>query len=390
MEILFVSHKYPPATGGMEKQSFELINGMQEHLTVHRIVYEGRGSRLSFFLQLNRRIKEACKENPGITVIHFNDGLMAACCLLHRGYDHLKKTVTVHGLDVVYPNFYYQRFILPAFNRFDLIIAVSKATADACISRNIAKEKIVVINNGVDTQVRPTASRQQVEALFAGKYQRNIQNRRLLVVMGRPVKRKGFSWFIQNVLPGLNEDFLLLIIGPVSKKNRGNRFLQLLPAFIKTPAELFLGAPSDEQHIEKLIAQPCISKKVFRMGKLPFDEITSILSISDAFLMPNIPVTGDMEGFGLVCLEAVMCGANVYAAASGGITDAIHPGKNGTLLPPADHAAWIDAINNELEPRETTSYNANQAIAFTRENFSWKKTTGQYLTCFLEQHNSAY
>ena len=24
-EILFVSHKYPPATGGMEKQSYELI-----------------------------------------------------------------------------------------------------------------------------------------------------------------------------------------------------------------------------------------------------------------------------------------------------------------------------------------------------------------------------
>lgn len=388
MEILFVSHKYPPVIGGMEKQSFELINGIQQHITVHRIVYQGPDSRLKFFLQLNSRIKKACKENPGISVIHFNDGLMAACCLLHRGYDHLKKTVTVHGLDVVYPNFCYQHFILPAFNKFDLIIAVSKATADACISRRIAKEKVVVINNGVDTHPQATASRQQVEELFAGKYQQQIQNRRLLVVMGRPVKRKGFSWFIQYVLPDLHDDFLLLVIGPVTKKSRGNRFLQILPAFIRTPVELFLGTPSDEQRMEQLIAQPGVRNKVFRMGKLPFHEISSILSVADAFLMPNIPVKGDMEGFGLVCLEAVICGANVYAAASGGITDAIHPGKNGTLLPPADRAAWINTINNDLEPRATTSYNAGQAIAFTAKNFSWKKMTDQYLTCFLKQHTS--
>lgn len=382
MEILFVSHKYPPAIGGMEKQSFELINGMQRHLNVHRIVYEGRGSRLKFFFQLNRRIKKACKENPGIALIHFNDGLMAACCLLHRGYDHLKKTATLHGLDVVYPNFFYQRFILPAFNKLDLIIAVSNATADECISRNIAKEKIIVINNGVDTQARSAASRQQVEELFAKKYQRNIQNRRLLVVMGRPVKRKGFSWFIQYVLPELHEDFLLLVIGPVSKKSRSNRFLRILPSFIKNQAELFLGAPSDEYLLEKLIVQPGISNKIFRMGKLPFEEITSILSIADAFLMPNIAVNGDMEGFGLVCLEAVMCGANVYAAATGGITDAIIPGKNGSLLPEADQAAWINAINQDLLPSGLNLLNAERAIAYTSKHYGWEKMVNEYLLQF--------
>lgn len=382
MEILFVSHKYPPATGGMEKQSFELINGMQQYLTVHRIVYEGLGSRINFFLQLNRRIKQICKENPEIKVIHFNDGLMAAFCLLHRGYDQLKKVVTVHGLDVVYPNFFYQRFILPAFNRLDLIIAVSRATADACIDRGLTKDRIVVINNGVDTQVPSAASRTEVEELMETKYQLHIRKRRLLVVMGRPVKRKGFSWFIQNVLPELHEDFLLLVIGPVSKKSRGSRFFQILPAFIKTPVELFLGAPSDEKPMEKLIGQPGIRNKVFRMGKLPSDEITSILSVADAFLMPNIPVSGDMEGFGLVCLEAVMCGANVYAAASGGITDAIIPGENGNLLPPADHKGWIEAINHDLKPREMNSQHISRAIAYTREHYSWEKMVNEYVMYF--------
>ena len=42
MSILFVSHKYPPATGGMEKQSFELIQGIAQHQKIFKIVYTGR------------------------------------------------------------------------------------------------------------------------------------------------------------------------------------------------------------------------------------------------------------------------------------------------------------------------------------------------------------
>lgn len=385
MEILFISHKYPPSIGGMEKQSFELINGIAGHLPVHRIVYEGKGSRIRFFLRLNRSIRQYCKAHPGISVIHFNDGLMAAWCLLHKGYGQLKKTVTLHGLDVVYPNFIYQRFILPAFNRMDLIFAVSEATAAACIQRKIKKEKVVVVNNGVDPRIGSSASREQVNASILEKYHTDVKDRRLLVVMGRPVKRKGFSWFIKNVLPDLHDDFILLIIGPLSKKNKSKRLFRLLPQLIRTPIELFLGAPSDEAAMEKLIVSPEISPKVMRMGKLPFEEITDILSVADAFLMPNIPIKGDMEGFGLVCLEAVMCGANVYAASSGGITDAIRPGKNGTLLSPGDPQAWIQVINNELEPRQHSSYDAQAAIDFTSTCFSWEKMTKEYVGHFRQQ-----
>ncbi|MCD0488349.1 glycosyltransferase family 4 protein [Pedobacter sp. MC2016-14] len=382
--ILFVSHKYPPATGGMEKQSLELINGIQKYLPVHLLVYEGEGSRIRFFLKLHRRIREICKEHPEISIIHFNDGLMAACSLLHKIPGHLKRTVTVHGLDVVYPNFIYRRLILPVFNRFDLIFAVSQATAQACIERNIAAEKIVVVNNGVDTEIRPALARAEVEKLVLEKYHTDLKNRRILVVMGRPVKRKGFSWFIKNVLPSLDEQFLLLVIGPVSKKSTGSRFFQYLPAFVKTPVELFLGTPSDESKMEALIKQSSMHNNVVRMGKLPFEEISAILGIADAFLMPNIPVSGDMEGFGLVCLEAAMCGTKVYAAATGGITDAIKDGKNGMLLPPAHRASWIYAINHKLQPRKASAADATETVNYTIQHFSWERMTGEYLAHFLK------
>jgi len=381
MEILFVSHKYPPSTGGMEKQSFELINGMKKLVKVHAIVHEGKESSFRFFRLLNKRIHKIIKDNPGIQIIHFNDGLIAAFSLFFTKLAHLKRTVTLHGLDVVFPSFIYQKLIFPLFNRFDLIIAVSHATATACEVRRISKEKIAIINNGVDTGPLIRMNRNEVDQLLLQKYGLNSKDKRLLVAMGRPVKRKGFSWFLKNVMPHLHDDFILLLIGPVLKQSRSLYLFNALPAFTREKIELLLGFPSDERSIEKQIKNQ-IGNRTIRLGKLPSVDIKLILGVADAFIMPNIEVKGDMEGFGLVCLEASMCGVNVIASASGGITDAIIPDRNGILLPPGNADAWIEVLNKLIEDPHALKFDPDEIISFTQNHFSWEKMCAEYLTCF--------
>lgn len=378
MEVLFVSHKYPPSTGGMEKQSFELINGMRKFAKVHAIVYEGKESKFKFFRSLNKSINKVLKDNPDITIIHFNDGLIAAFSFFFTKLDHLKRTVTLHGLDVVFPSFIYQKLIFPLFNRFDLIIAVSTATANACELRGISKEKIAIINNGVDISPMIRMSRNEVDRLLLNKYEVASKGKRLLVAIGRPVKRKGFSWFIENVMSHLNDDFIFLLIGPISKQNKKFSFFNSLPHFIKRKIELLLGFPSDEYIIEKQIENQ-IGNRIIRLGKLPSADIKIILGVADAFIMPNIEVKGDMEGFGLVCIEASMCGTNVLASASGGITDAVIHNKNGVLLPPGNAASWIEAINKLIDEPQALELNPNEIISFTRSHFSWQKMCTEYL-----------
>lgn len=110
MEVLFVSHKYPPSTGGMEKQSFELIKGMSSHVTVHTLLFEKeKENRFRFFWTLNVSINKMLHDYPEIEIIHFNDGLLASFATFHRGYDRLKKIVTIHGLDVVFPLAFFQK-----------------------------------------------------------------------------------------------------------------------------------------------------------------------------------------------------------------------------------------------------------------------------------------
>ncbi|KAA0991928.1 glycosyltransferase family 4 protein [Dyadobacter aurulentus] len=381
MEVLFVSHKYPPAVGGMEKQSFELITGMERHCKVHRIVLDGNESTLSYFLLLKQRILRTCANNPGIRIIHFNDGLIAAFCSRHKGYGQLKRTATLHGLDVVFPSKIYHRFILPRFNRFDKLIAVSNATAREAQRLGIDQNKLVVIPNGVDTSGETASATGSIRELLAD-HGIAYNDERILVALGRPVRRKGMSWFIENVVPRLKGDFLLLLIGAYeASPGRIEKLLARLPKRIAEKISLFLGFPTDNAPLRQLLEKPDIAARVRHLRKLPTNEVQMLLSHSAAFIMPNIKVKGDMEGFGLVCLEAAIAGATVFAANIDGIPDAIQDGKNGYLLPSGDAKAWAARLNEviENEPLEEDKPVFRQ---YTIENCGWEKMVRGYFEVF--------
>ncbi|KGE16048.1 glycosyltransferase family 4 protein [Sphingobacterium deserti] len=387
MEVLFVSHKYPPATGGMEKQSYELINGMRNCAKVHYIVHTGEESYFHFFRKLNDRILKAIHSHPRISLIHFNDGLIAALSLWHSGYRHIKRVVTVHGLDVVFPLALYQRFVLPRFNNFDHIIAVSEATANAIIARGVAKNKVSVVLNGIDHELSTAPCLQKWDA-FLDQYQLP-REKKMLVLLGRPVKRKGFSWFIREVLPQLPADVMLLLAGPFqSEPTKTEKWLDKLPKRWRHLIMLFLGFPSDQAEIRSLLQQSNHAQRMRHLGKLPLDDLKILLTHAQAFLMPNIKIKGDMEGFGLVCLEASMCGTLVLASNIEGITDAILDSKNGLHVQHEDAAAWTTAIENVLSEEEDYTNRKKAYSAFTVSHFGWDKMVKGYALLFQSIINS--
>ena len=78
MEVLFITHKFPPSIGGMQKQSYELINGMHRYCKIHTIIQSPTENKLWFFLNLRRRVKNMLRLHPGISVIHCN-----SCCFFY-------------------------------------------------------------------------------------------------------------------------------------------------------------------------------------------------------------------------------------------------------------------------------------------------------------------
>jgi phosphatidyl-myo-inositol dimannoside synthase len=95
--------------------------------------------------------------------------------------------------------------------------------------------------------------------------------------------------------------------------------------------------------------------------------------------MPNVPVSGDIEGFGVVMLEAGLCGMPVVAADLEGISDVIRDGRNGHLVPSRDAEAFAAAILPYRESRAHLAEASRNAAAYTAGSFGWPAIAERYL-----------
>jgi glycosyltransferase involved in cell wall biosynthesis len=381
MKILFITHKYPPSVGGMEKQSYELINRMSQRHECIVLAHKGETSIVRFFYTLKSRVAAILNEYPDIEIIHLNDGLMAAFFWL-LGVKRLGKKVyiTFHGLDVVFPLGLYQRWLLPKLQRYNGFICVSHATYNECLHRGFDAAKLHIVNNGVDVVAPLTFDRKEQEVM-AMKYQSlNIKPSDIVVVgVGRPVRRKGFSWFAANVLPLLPSHYKYLHVGQIGASSFSMQ--RFLPQGILKMWHLFMGSTNDGQNLFDLSQSKEYRGRVILTGRISDGLKNYIISKAALAIMPNIKDAGDMEGFGLVALEVSIQGKTILASGIEGITDAIHDGKNGYLLPNEDPQAWADAIILHSQKAKPYTESIRQ---YTIDHFSWDKMIDGYEVVFAK------
>lgn len=384
MEILFISHKYPPSIGGMEKQSYELVTCTEKYHKVHKVLLNKEEENIvHFFWKLKSRVKKILRENPSIDIIHLNDGLMGYFCFWLQDYTTIPVIMTFHGLDIVFPNKWFQNSVVPRFRKFDAFISVSTATYHECLNRNFDKEKMHVVPNGVDHElVDLKVDTEKIKTDFQKKHGIDLEKRRIVASLGRPVIRKGFSWFLEQVMPLLDDDVLFVMIGPNSANKKKPFWKKILPEKWVYQINLFLGLISDEERIMELVQRPDVKNKVVRTGAIPFKEVMGLLELADLFVMPNVKVEGDAEGFGLVALEASLRKTPVLASNMEGITEAIKNNKNGYLLPSEDAAVWSKKINALLADKEKLTSLGKQFSQFTLDTFSWDKMVEGYIDVF--------
>jgi phosphatidylinositol alpha-1,6-mannosyltransferase len=250
-----------------------------------------------------------------------------------------------HGRDVTLPVGLYQGYLPYVFRSLDLVLPVSTATATACQERGLPSSRCCVIPNGVDVSRFDRARADIPDPLTT------TDNEIVLCSVGRQVERKGFVWFVREVMPALPTHIHYYLAG---------------------------NGPQHDRIVEAAREQR-VHSRVHLLGKIPEEELIGLYHSSDLFIMPNIPIQGDMEGFGIVMLEAGICGVPTIASRLEGIQDVITEGHNGHLVEARNSNGFVERICHYTHHPGELQKAADRASHFTREKFAWPSIVDQYV-----------
>jgi phosphatidylinositol alpha-1,6-mannosyltransferase len=117
-----------------------------------------------------------------------------------------------------------------------------------------------------------------------------------------------------------------------------------------------------------------VGEKVIFAGRIPAVDLPGLYKTCEVFiLLPEYMAgSGDIEGFGIVFLEANACGKPVIAADSGGVSEAVVDGFTGVLVDPADSREVSNALIRLLEDERLAGELGKNGLSRVRSEFGWR------------------
>lgn len=177
-----------------------------------------------------------------------------------------------------------------------------------------------------------------------------------------PAQRTGFvhlgvgdDWLDASALSGrrtfgLPEDALVVLtLARVTRRKchlNALRALNLLPEALRSRVYYAIAGPDGEADYgaELAAAIAASTVQVGRLRGLERKELMGLCAASDIFCLPGGQVDGQIEGFGLVLLEAGSQGLPLVAGHVGGVGEVVEDGVSGLLVPVGDDAALAGAL----------------------------------------------
>jgi phosphatidylinositol alpha-1,6-mannosyltransferase len=319
--VLLVTNDFPPRPGGIQSFLYGLVSrlppddvvvytsqwrGWQEWDATQpfRIVRENTSVLLPT-PSVRRRAKQLLREH-GCDVAWF--GAAAPLGLLADGLRSAgarRVVATTHGHEAGWAMLPGARQLLRRIaSSVDVLTYLGDYTRTRLVSAvgddNIAK--LQWLAPGVDAEVfRPGLGAERREHL-------GLSDRPVIVCVSRLMPRKGQDTLVR-ALPSVHRS-------------------------VPDAALLLVGGGPYRSRLESLAADTGVSDSVVFTGTVPWPELPSYYGVGDVFAMPcRTRLRGaDVEGLGIVYLEASACGLPVVAGDSGGAPDAVVDGETGYVV----------------------------------------------------------
>ena len=235
---------------------------------------------------------------------------------------------------------------LLALQTADRVAAVSNYTASFVQRAGVDPEKIETIYPGYDSsRFRPLEPSLSLRRQLLKKRHQD----RVILTVGNLVDRKGHDTTIRALA-------------------------KLLPS-IPDVTYLIVGDGPYRASLEALTSELNVQEHVIFAGRQADTDLAELYAICDLFVMPSREqlAAKDVEGFGIVYLEAAACAKPVIGGRSGGVPEAVVDGVTGLLVDPLDVEELCDAMRRLLTDHSLASRLGQQGRLRATSQFTWKQ-----------------
>jgi len=369
MGILVITWNFPPRRGGIEYLLKHIVAGLGRRHSVAVVTSHCSGCRedgiwrapwpgliaFAFYsLWCGARL---LFRDPAKEIVFGGSALATPVVLFLARLFGRKAVVQTHGLDLVYPSCLYQWLCVRRLKYCDQVVANSEYTAALAKKAGVPENRVTVIPPGIDP--RRFAVSQDTESL---RSRLGAEQTQIVLFVGRLARRKGVKEFIERSFAQLAREF------PAA------RFV----VAGDNPVESLTHRDDMLSEIKQTVARLGLQDSVRLLGAVDDEQLVSLYQIAHVVVLPALPAIDDVEGFGIVLLEAAAAGRPTLATRVGGIPDAVAHGKGGILVAPGDYEEMTRSLITLLRNGDLRTELGRYAANWVQEKFAWPKMIERY------------
>jgi phosphatidylinositol alpha-1,6-mannosyltransferase len=359
---LIVTNDFPPRQGGIQSFIHELALRLPaDRLTVYAPKWDGDAefdARQPF--EVVRHPTSLMIHSPGVTrrAIEIARARNAEAVIfgaaaplglitpaLRRNTGITRAIAITHGHEAGWAALPVARQLLRRIGAHVDVVTYLGEYFRARLSGVIPPEKLTRLSPAVD----PATFRPDPVAGAAIRARHGLTGRPVVVCVSRLVPRKG-------------QDLLI-------------RAWPQVRAVVPDAALLLVGGGSYDAALRRLADRTGVTDQVILTGPVPFAELPAHYAAGDVFAMPCRTRRGglDVEGLGIVYLEASATGLPAISGDSGGAPDAIMEGETGYVVPGRDAGRLAERIVGLLQDPDGARAMGEKGRAWVEREWTWDR-----------------
>jgi phosphatidylinositol alpha-1,6-mannosyltransferase len=176
---------------------------------------------------------------------------------------------------------------------------------------------------------------------------------------------------------GLSDKKVIVSVGRLVHRKGQDHLIEAMPEILKNVPRahlLLVGEGPYREYLQNLVHQLKLESSVTFIGRIQYQDLPMYICVGDIFAMPSRSrLMGlEVEGLGIVYLEASSCGLPVLAGDSGGAPDAVIQNETGLVVSGTDNkeiASAAVALLTNLEASQKMGTVGRQWIV---DNWRWE------------------